>query len=127
MKKHDCRYEMRILNKSDFADLYKPECSNALYKKRKELDVLGVGAHDGSKLIRLAMCSTSCVSMWQIGIDVLPECRRMGSPSALTSSLFIEILERSKVQFYCVAWSNIKYVGNAIKSGFRLAWIEMSK
>ncbi len=108
LKKHDCKYETRILNQSDFADLYKPEWSNALCEKRKELDVLGVGAYDGGKLIGLAACSADCDSMRQIGIDVLPEYRRMGIASALTSSLAIEILERGKIPFYCAAWSNIK-------------------
>ena len=73
LKKHDCKYETRILHQSDFADLYKPEWSNVLCEKRKELDVLGVGAYDGGKLIGLAACSADCDSMWQIGIDVLPE------------------------------------------------------
>lgn len=38
----------------------------------------------------------------------------------------IEILERGRVPFYCCAWSNIKSVRNAIKSGFRPAWVEMT-
>lgn len=117
LKKHDCKYEMRILNQSDFADLYKPEWSNALCEKRKEFDILGVGAYDSSKL---------CDSMRQIGIDVLPEYRQMGIASALTSALAIEISERGKVPFYCAAWSNFKSVKNAIKSGFRPAWVEMT-
>ena len=126
LKKHDCKYETRILNQSDFADLYKPEWSNALCEKRKDLDVLGVGAYDGGKLIGLAACSADCDSMRQIGIDVLSEYRRQGIASALTSSLAIEILDRGKVPFYCAAWSNIKSVRNAIKSGFRPAWVEMT-
>ena len=126
LKKHNCGYETHILTQSDFADLYKPEWSNALCEKRKELDVLGVGAYDGDKLIGLAACSADCDDMWQIGIDVLPEYRRKGIAAALTSSLAIEILERGKVPFYCAAWSNIKSVRNAIKSGFRPAWVEMT-
>jgi hypothetical protein len=35
-------------------------------------------------------------------------------------------LERNKVPFYCCAWSNIKSANNAIKSGFRPAWVEMT-
>ena len=56
-------------------------------------------------------------SMWQIGIDVLPEYRQKGIASALTSRLAIETLARGKVPFYCCAWSNIKSARNAIKSG----------
>ena len=122
----DCPYEMRLLTQSDFADLYLPEWSNALCKDRKHLDVLGVGAYDGDKLVGLAGCSADCDTMWQIGIDVLPAYRRQGIASALTSRLAIEILNRGKVPFYCAAWCNIKSVRNAVKSGFRPAWVEMT-
>jgi GNAT superfamily N-acetyltransferase len=122
----DCPYELRLLTQIDFAELYLPEWSNALCEKRKELDVLGVGAYDNGKLVGLAGCSADCDMMWQIGIDVLPEYRRQGIASALTSHLAIEILNRGKVPFYCAAWCNVKSVRNAIKSGFRPAWVEMT-
>jgi GNAT superfamily N-acetyltransferase len=64
--------------------------------------------------------------MWQIGIDVLPAYRRQGIATALTRRLAKEILARGKVPFYCAAWSNVKSVRNAIKSGFRPAWVEMT-
>lgn len=57
---------------------------------------------------------------------MLPEYRRKGIASALTSRLAIEILKREKVPFYCCAWSNVKSARNAIKSGFRPAWVEMT-
>ena len=122
----DCPYEMKILTQTDFADLYLPEWSNALCEKRRELDVLGVGAYDGEKLVGLASCSADCETMWQIGIDVLPEYRRQGIASALTSRLAMETLKRGKVPFYCAAWCNIRSVRNAIRSGFRPAWVEMT-
>ena len=119
-------YKMKLLTQADFADLYLPEWSNALCERRKELDVLGVGAYDDDRLVGLAGCSADCDTMWQIGIDVLPEYRRQGIASALTSRLAIEILNRGKVPFYCAAWCNIRSVRNAIKSGFRPAWVEMT-
>ena len=122
----DCSYELRILTQEDFADLYLPEWANALCKDRKHLDVLGVGAYDNGKLVGLAGCSADCDTMWQIGIDVFPEYRRQGIASALTSRLAVEILNRGKVPFYCAAWCNVKSVRNAIRSGFRPAWVEMT-
>ncbi|MDO5155957.1 MAG: GNAT family N-acetyltransferase [Eubacteriales bacterium] len=121
-----CEYELRVLTQEDFAELYKPEWSNALCEDRKQLDVLGVGAYDNDKLIGLAGCSADCDTMWQIGIDVLPEYRKQGIASALTSRLALEILNRGKVPFYCCAWSNIKSARNAIKSGFHPAWVQMT-
>ena len=126
LKKRDCEYELRFLVQKDFEDLYKPEWSNALCEKRKECDILGVGAYDGNELVGLAACSADCDEMWQIGVDVLPEYRRQGIACTLTSALALEILKYGKIPFYCTAWSNIKSVRNAIKSGFRPAWVELT-
>ncbi len=124
LKALDCPYELRLLHPEDFDALYTDTWSNALCKKRRELDVLGIGAYDSQRLVGLAGCSADCETMWQIGVDVLPAYRRQNIASALTSRLALAILERKKVPFYCAAWSNIKSVRNAIKSGFRPAWVE---
>lgn len=126
LKALPCDYEIRILRQEDFSELYLPQWGNALCEKRKELDVLGVGAYDNGKLIGLAGCSADCEMMYQIGVDVLPEYRRRGIASALTSRLALEILALDKVPFYCAAWCNLKSVRNAIHSGFRPAWVEMT-
>ena len=114
------------MEQKDFRNLYLPEWSNALCKERMQLDVLGVGAYDGDTLVGLAGCSADCRDMWQIGVDVLPEYRRQGIASVLTSTLMREILNRNKVPFYCTAWSNVRSVRNAIKCGFVPAWVEMT-
>ena len=121
-----CDYALRLLGQEDFAGLYVPEWSNALCEKRKQLDVLGVGAYDGDALVGLAACSADCESMWQIGVDVLPAYRRRGIASALTGRLALEILARGKVPFYCAAWANLKSARNALRSGFVPAWVEMT-
>lgn len=126
IKRLPCQYPMKILYQNDFADLYVPEWGNALCRDRKELDVLGVGAYDGSRLIGLAGCSADCERMWQIGIDVLPEYRRQGIAAALTSNLAMEVLERELVPFYCCAWSNVRSSKNAVASGFTPSWVEMT-
>ena len=90
------------------------------------MDLLGVGAYEDEKLIGLAGCSADCEKMWQIGVDVLPEYRRKGIASALTSGLAHEILERRKIPFYCSAWSNIRSARNAVKSAFIPAWVDMT-
>ncbi len=122
----DCPLPTRILTQEDFAELYLPEWSNALCAERRELDVLGVGAYDGDRLVGFAACSADCDSMWQIGVDVLPDYRRRGIASALTSRLACEILRRDKVPFYCSAWSNIRSLRNAARSGFIPAWVELT-
>lgn len=126
LKPLDCPYSLKFLEKGEFSDLYVPAWSNALSFSRPEDDVLAIGAYDGEMLIGLAGCSRDAEEMWQIGIDVLPAYRHHGVASALTSRLALEIIRRGKVPFYCAAWSNIPSVRNAIRSGFRPAWAEIT-
>ena len=126
LKEFDCGYELRVLHKDDFANLYSEQWEHCLTFDDRERDVLCVGAYDGDKLIGLAGCSADCETMYQIGVDVLPEYRRKGVASAVTSKLALEVLKLGKVPFYCAAWSNIKSVRNAIKSGFFPAWVELT-
>lgn len=126
LKELPCEFETRVLHKGDFSDLYTEEWSNALSSENRGLDVLGVGAYDHGRLIGLAGCSADCEAMYQIGIDVLPAYRRKGIAAALTSKLALEIIALGKVPFYCAAWSNLKSVRNAIKCGFRPAWVELT-
>lgn len=126
LKPLECPYEMRVLRHMDLTELYRPEWSNALCEKRREMDVLAVGAYDGRRLVGLAGCSADCWTMWQIGVDVLPEYRRRGVASALTSRLALETIERGKAPFYCCAWSNVKSARNAVRAGFRPTWVELT-
>lgn len=126
LKEQSCQYELKILQKEQFSDLYQEEWSNALCSSRMESDILAVGAYDGETLVGLAGCSADCEMMYQIGVDVLPEYRRKGIAAAVTSRLALEILALGKVPFYCAAWSNISSVRNAIRCGFRPAWVEIT-
>ena len=121
-----CAYELKLLRQKDFRELYTPQWSNALCESRKHLDKLAVGAFADGKLVGLAGCSADCEMMYQIGVDVLPEYRKKGIASSITSRLALEILKIGKVPFYCAAWSNVRSVRNAIKSGFRPAWVELT-
>ena len=126
LKELDCGYELRVLQKEVLADLYTEQWNNSLTFNGRERDVMAVGAYDNGKLIGLSGCSSDCEMMYQIGVDVLPEYRRKGIASAVTSRLALEVLALGKVPFYCAAWSNIKSVRNAFKSGFRPAWVELT-
>lgn len=122
-----CIYEIKILVPKDFENLYLPEWSNALCEKRKKYDILAMAAYDeNKKIVGIAGCSADCDSMWQIGVDVLPEYRMKGIASALTSNLAVEIINKNKVPYYCCAWSNIKSVRTAIRSAFRPAWVQLT-
>ncbi len=121
-----CDYERKILEPEDFQPYYSDEWSNALSQERKHLDRLCMGAFDQGKLVGLSGASADCETMYQIGVDVLPEYRKRGIASSLTSGLALEILKLGKVPFYCAAWSNIRSVRNALKCGFKPAWVELT-
>lgn len=126
LRRLPCPYEIRLLEPDGFASLYLPEWDNALSKRRRQFDRLAAAAYDGKTLVGLAGCSADCASMWQIGVDVLPGYRRRGVASALTSALALEVLSRNLVPFYCCAWANIRSARNAVKSGFRPAWAQLT-
>ncbi len=119
-----CRYETRLLYPEDFAGFYLPEWSNALCKKRPQLDKIAVGAYDCGRLVGLAGASQDAENMLQIGIDVLPEYRRRGIASALTSRLAHEIIGLGQTPFYTCNWNNLPSFKNALRSGFEPAWTE---
>ena len=121
-----CQYPTRLLEPNDFQSYYLPQWHNALSEQRRHLDRMAIGAFDGGQLVGLAGCSADCDTMWQIGVDVLPAYRRQGIAAALTSRLAVEILKREIVPFYCCAWSNIRSARNAIKSGFKPAWVQLT-
>lgn len=122
----ECSYTVRILEQNELGDYYTAEWSNALCKARKADDRLAAIAFDGDRPVGMAGCSADCQTMWQIGVDVLPPYRRKGIAAALTAWLTREIFARGKVPFYCAAWCNLASVGNALRSGFRPAWVELT-
>lgn len=126
LKERRCPYPIEIVSHNELEPLYQPEWENALCTRRKKYERMAAAALDKTRVVGLAGASADCGTMWQIGIDVLPGYRRQGLASALTSRLALEILNRGKVPFYCAAWSNLGSVRNAIRSGFRPAWIEMT-
>lgn len=128
LKEPACKYELKVLQPENFSELYeeKEKWNNCLTFDDKEKDKLCVGAYHKGKLVGLAGCSADSDTMYQIGVDVLPEYRRQGIASTVTSKLALEILKMGKVPFYCTAWSNIRSAGNAFKCGFYPAWAELT-
>ena len=122
-----CSYELRFLHPDEYLELYgKPEWRAVTGSgKRKHLDRMAVGAYDGGKLIGLVGSEASCESMWQIGIEVLPDYRRKGVAKALASKLALEILSIGVVPFPGNRWANIRSIRTQLSCGFKPAWVEM--
>ncbi len=96
------------------------------FRKSKNVVVLSRMSQGARRYLKL-LFSCQLVSYGNnVVASVSPKYRGQGIASALTPRLAVEILNRVKVPFYCAAWCNIKSVRNAIKSGFCLAWVELT-
>ena len=87
-------------------------------------DVLGVAALDGDTIMGMAGASADSETLYQIGIDVLPEYRGKGIGTNLVALIKQELLKRGKIPFYGTSVSHIASRKIAIKAGFLPAWAE---
>jgi len=97
----------------------------ALAFDKNHPDVLAVAAFDGDKIMGMAGASADSQTMWQIGIDVLPEYRSCGIGKNLVILLKNEILKRGKIPFYGTVESHFHSQNIAISAGFFPAWAEL--
>ncbi|MGH4119534.1 GNAT family N-acetyltransferase [Clostridium sp.] len=88
-------------------------------------DMLAVAALDGESIMGMAGASSDGRTIWQIGIDVLPEYRGKGIGTNLTSLLKDELLKWGKVPFYGTVESHIHSQNIAVNAGFFPAWAEL--
>ena len=121
--------EIKILSEDEIPSLYKDDRFHMALGYDSEgdkKDVLATVGYIDGKIAGMAGASNDSDTMWQLGIDVLPQYRRLGIASSLTKILTDEILKLGIVPYYCTAWSNIASKNNAIKSGYKTAWVEMA-
>jgi len=119
----------KILLGDELLDLYDDKrFPMALGYSRTEVrrDEIAIVGYINDEIVGVAGASNDSSTMWQIGIDVLPNYRFKGIASTLTYLLSKEILKIGKVPFYCCAWSNIASRNTARKAGFRSAWVELT-
>ena len=92
-------------------------------KSGKHKNALDVAGYIDNKIIGVAGASNDYESMWQVGIDVVPEHRSKGVGTILISLLTAEILKKGIVPFYRAVWSHILSKNTAINSGYQCAWV----
>jgi GNAT superfamily N-acetyltransferase len=97
----------------------------ALSFDKNHPDVLVVAAFDGDNIKGMAGASADSKTMWQIGIDVLPEYRSCGIGKNLVILLKNEILKRGNIPFYGTVESHFHSQNIAIGAGFYPAWAEL--
>lgn len=119
-------YSLEILEGEKLASLDAAAWPNALSQKHREHDVLAAGAFEGSKLAALAGCSEESATMWQIGVDVLPEYRRHSLGSFLVFVLAAQTFGRHRIPYYTAASANLPSVNTAVAAGFEAAWVQLT-
>ena len=75
------------------------------------------------EIVGLAGASGDFADMWEMGVDVRPDCRAGGLASALVSHLAVAILQRGVLPIYCAASSNIASQAVAHRTGLIPCWV----
>lgn len=120
---------VKVLSEDEIPYLYKDDRFHMALGYGSDVskkDIMAAVGYIDRKIVGVAGVSNDSETMCNVGIDVLSEYRRLGVATTLTKILTDEIIDRGKVPYYCTAWSNIASKNNAIKSGYRTAWVEMA-
>jgi len=106
---------LQLREHKDFDNVVSPDVNRP--------DVLAVIAKKDDTIVGAAGASIDCDMLWQIGIDVLPDYRRLGLAAVLVNRLSIEILNRGKIPYYGTAFTNIASQRVALRAGYTPAWM----
>ncbi|WP_176431422.1 GNAT family N-acetyltransferase [Anaerovirgula multivorans] len=118
--------EFFVKEQSQIADLYGIQgFDNAIGFSKDGSYTTGIGmyAKKDEKIVALVGASTECDTMWQIGIDVLPEFRNKGLATYLVNNITFLIMEKGIAPYYCAASSNISSQATAHRSGYVATWM----
>lgn len=88
-------------------------------------DIAAAVASDGDTILGIAGMTADAVTMWQIGVDVVPSARGAGLGRALVGRLTELAFRRGIVPFYAAAVSNVRSHGLAVGLGYWPAWSEL--
>jgi GNAT superfamily N-acetyltransferase len=88
-------------------------------------DMLATVATRDGAVVGVAGASADCDTLWQIGVDVVPEARGAGLGRALVSRLTDAVFDAGRVPYYTTAVSNIASRSLALGLGYRPVWTAM--
>ena len=120
--------ELSIIDEKTIRQLYeKNRFPNALGRQydHRRPTLLACSAKCDGVIAGLAGASADCDSMWQIGIDTLPEYRNRGIGKALVSRLTEALFNIEKLPYYSTGTTNIPSRRIATSLGYRPAWVEI--
>ena len=121
--------ELRMGEKYEYKDIFQFKddirFGEAFVFNENYPDMLAVAAFEGDNIMGMAGASADSKTMWQIGINVLPEYRSRSIGKNLVRLLKNEILKRDKIPFYGTVESHIYSQNIAISAGFFPSWAEL--
>lgn len=122
-------FDIKILIDDEITSLYDDDRFHMAlgysYESERR-DVIAAVGYKNGEIIGVAGVSNDSDTMWQVGIDVIPDFREKGVASVLTTIITNEVLKQGIVPFYGTAWSNIASKNTAISSGYKSAWVELA-
>lgn len=120
---------IKFFEKDDIKYLYKDKrFRNALVYDEKSIrpDILALVAYNQSdEIVAIAGAGEDCKSLWQVGVDVLPNYRNKGVGKYLVYTLSKEIIKRNIIPYYGTWASNIASRNIALECGYFPAWVEV--
>jgi GNAT superfamily N-acetyltransferase len=112
-------YDARQLEQYDYSRF--PDCLGHNNNPNRVAAIVKING----KAAGMAAATADCDTMWQIGVDTLPEYRRRGIGKATVSAVTKYILKQGVVPYYSTFVPNIASRSIAASLGFRPAWVEM--
>ena len=88
-------------------------------------DMIAITAEDNGQIIAMVAANTESKTIWQIGINVMPDYKGHGIGTAMVTLLKNKIMEMNILPYYGTAMSHTNSQLVAIKSGFLPAWAEL--
>jgi len=120
--------ELNMVDEETIRELYKnsqfPNALGRQYDPRRPT-LLACSAKYHGVIAGLAGASADTESMWQIGIDTLPEYRNRNIGKALVSRLTEALFDIGKLPYYSAGTNNIASRRIATSLGYRPAWVEI--
>ena len=84
---------------------------------------LAMLARKNGEIAGIAGASKTCARLWQIGVEVSPEYRRLGLAAYLVNRLTVDVLARGDVPSYDAIASNLASQRVAHRAGYCIAWV----
>lgn len=88
-------------------------------------DMIAVTAWKDGKILAMAAANADSKTMWQMGIDVLPEYKGNGLGTTMVTILKNKIMDMDILPYYGTAASHIKSQMTAVRAGFIPGWLEL--